>query len=220
MLSRLKIIRSSLESVLFGSAGLLDKSYPNDRYWNQLNKSYIFLKKKFQLSDRLVETPYFFRLRPSSFPTIRLSQFASLYSSNSRLFSKIITFRSKKDLFKLFAISPSDYWKTHYVFGKASGMSREHLLSTNFIELLIINSIIPLLVCYNKWQAKPNTHEIIDMVKGLKAEKNKITRSFRCYGVKSKNALMSQAIIHLYNNYCIKHRCLDCAIGISLLKVK
>jgi len=52
----------------------------------------------------------------------------------------------------------------------------------------------------------------------IEPEQNIITKQWQAYGVKNKNALESQALIHLKNNYCNKKLCLDCAIGVKLLR--
>jgi hypothetical protein len=50
------------------------------------------------------------------------------------------------------------------------------------------------------------------------AENNRILRSWLALGIDVKNAFTSQALIQLFNSYCVPRRCLDCAIGASLLK--
>lgn len=217
---KLKDKTRSLEAILMGCSGLLEKPFSKDSYWRLLKKDYEFLKNKFQLRERLVQKPYFFRLRPASFPTIRLAQFANLYSLHSSLFSNIIRFKEMREFYTFFAVSPSEYWKTHYVFGKYSSPKREHRLSNRFIELLLINSVLPLIFCYYKWRSNSLAIDVVDMALSINPENNKITRGFDRCGVSSNNALMSQAIIQLYKNYCTKHRCLECAIGSNLLKVK
>ncbi|HQK39582.1 MAG TPA: DUF2851 domain-containing protein, partial [Flavobacterium alvei] len=45
-----------------------------------------------------------------------------------------------------------------------------------------------------------------------------IMDKFSSFGVKSKNAFETQSLLQLKNEYCNKSRCLDCAIGMDLLK--
>jgi transposase len=52
----------------------------------------------------------------------------------------------------------------------------------------------------------------------LEPEQNAITRQWKAHNVSNKNALESQALIHLKNNYCSKRKCLDCAVGVKLLR--
>ena len=51
----------------------------------------------------------------------------------------------------------------------------------------------------------------------IKAENNFITRNFKEREVVAQNAMQSQALIQLKNNYCDKKRCLECRIGYLLL---
>jgi len=52
----------------------------------------------------------------------------------------------------------------------------------------------------------------------MKPEKNSIISKFSDFGVAAKNALDTQALLELKNNYCAPKRCLECAIGSSILK--
>ena len=49
-------------------------------------------------------------------------------------------------------------------------------------------------------------------------EKNAVLDKFSSFGIKSKNAFETQSLLQLKNEYCNKSRCLDCAIGMELLK--
>jgi hypothetical protein len=51
----------------------------------------------------------------------------------------------------------------------------------------------------------------------LSPEQNAVTKQWKQYNVTNKNALHSQALIHLKNNYCNKKLCLACAVGVKLL---
>lgn len=111
----------SLEALLFGQANLLSESV-EDAYFISLSKEYSFLKQKFQLKENQVLPLQFFRLRPPNFPTIRLSQLANLYHEYQNLFSKVIEIDKLEDFYKLFNVSTSEFWKTHYTFQKSSNL--------------------------------------------------------------------------------------------------
>ncbi len=208
-----------LESLLFGLSGLLENESSNDKYLIQMQGEYSYLRNKFKINERNVQSPSFFRLRPANFPTIRLSQLSNLYGKRSQLFSKIINIKEVDQVYEIFSISASNYWKTHYVFGKLSP-KKENKLSRSFINLLLINTILPMIFCYSKWQGIDVSTKIISILHKLKREDNKITRNFYHLGVKCGNAMNSQALLQLYNSYCIKNRCMECVVGDSLLKGK
>ena len=206
----------NLEALLFGSAGLLD-SEKEDAYFKDLKFRYYYLLHKYQLEKKIVEPVQFFKHRPDNFPTIRLSQLANLYHCQQNLFSKINTSSSVKSIYKTFDVSASDYWQNHYQFDKESPQKRKKL-SKSFIDLIIINTIIPLQFAYAKSQGKEISEDLIQLLNEVATEKNAIMDKFNTFGIKSKSAFESQSLLQLKNEYCNKSRCLECAIGMELLK--
>lgn len=205
----------ALEALLFGQAGLLEKNI-EDSYYLKLKNEYAFLKQKFQLSNDYVTPLQFFRLRPSNFPTIRLSQLANLYHKESNLFSKILSSSTLEDFYTLFEVAASVYWKTHYTFNNTSKV-RDKVLTKSFADLLLINTIIPVKFCYAKQKGENDNQQIIDIIRAIKPEKNTIVNGFNNLKNVTNSALESQAFVQLKTEYCNKHQCLKCAIGNSLL---
>ena len=205
----------SLEALLFGQAGLLEKTI-EDNYYQNLKNEYSFLKQKFQLSNDYVLPLQFFRLRPTNFPTIRLSQLANLYHKERNLFSKLLVIETLEDFYTLFGVSTSKYWKTHYTFQKTSKPSKKALTKT-FIDLLLINTIIPIKFSYAKQKGEAINNQLIEIIRAIGSEKNSVIDGFNSLKSISKSALESQALIQLKTEYCNKHQCLKCAVGNSLL---
>jgi hypothetical protein len=58
----------------------------------------------------------------------------------------------------------------------------------------------------------------LEILKKMKPEKNSVISKFSKLGVVAKNAFETQALLTLKNNYCAPKRCLECAIGNSILK--
>ena len=206
----------NLEALLFGNSGLLD-SEKEDSYFKDLKFRYFYLLHKYQLEKKIIEPVQFFKHRPDNFPTIRLSQLANLYHGQQNLFSKINTSASVKGIYETFDISASDYWQNHYQFDKESPKKKKKL-SRSFIDLIIINTIIPLQFAYAKSQGKEISEDLILLLNEVASEKNAIMDKFSSFGIKSKNAFESQSLLQLKNEYCNKSRCLECAIGMELLK--
>ncbi|MEE9349783.1 MAG: DUF2851 family protein, partial [Flavobacteriaceae bacterium] len=65
----------SIEALLFGQAGMLNNDI-EESYYKELQKEYHFLQVKYKITPIHQSDIKFFRLRPSNFPTIRLSQLA------------------------------------------------------------------------------------------------------------------------------------------------
>lgn len=206
----------NLEALLLGNAGLLDLE-KEDNYFKDLKFRYFYLLHKYQLEKKIVESVQFFKHRPDNFPTIRLSQLANLYHIHQNLFSKISESNSVKGVYDVFDISASDYWQSHYQFDKESPKKRKQL-SKSFVDLIVINTIIPLQFAYAKSQGKEISEDLIQLLDEVAPEKNAILDKFSSFGIKSKNAFESQSLLQLKNEYCNKSRCLDCAIGMELLK--
>jgi len=206
----------NLEALLFGKAGLLmgDKE---DSYFKDLVIRFTYLSHKYQLEQSVFEPVQFFKHRPDNFPTIRLAQLAGLYSNQHNLFSKLIESKSVQDIYKIFKVSVSDYWQTHYLFDKESPKKKK-ALSTSFIDLIIINTIIPVQFAYAKSQGASISEQLIDLLQDVAPESNGIIQKFHSFEIKAQNAFETQSLLQLKNEYCNKSKCLECAIGMELLK--
>ena len=204
-----------LEALLLGQSGLLEKDV-EDAYHLSLKKEYEFLKLKFNLNNTQVLPLQFFRLRPPNFPTIRLSQLASLYGTNQNLFSKIIEIKKLEEFYELFKVSTSKFWESHYTFQKKSKTIKK-TLTKSFVDLLLINTILPLKFSYSKQKGEVIDNEIIKLATSITSEKNNIIKAFNNLKKVSNSSLHSQALIQLKSEYCDKNKCLQCAIGNSLI---
>ena len=203
-----------LEALLFGSAGLLDRPIEN-AYFKKLEKEYKHLAIKYKLLTSTMNVA-FFRLRPNNFPTIRLAQFARLYHKNKSLFSKLITTKDLNYIYELLSVTVSEFWSTHYTFESSSKKSQKKL-SKKFIDLLLINTIIPLQFVYQKYIGKPDNALIFKMIRTIPSEDNTIIQTFGELNIGSDSALSSQALLQLKKEYCDKKNCLKCAIGNKIL---
>ena len=206
----------NLEALLLGSAGVLDTER-EDTYYKDLKFRYFYLLQKYQLEKNSTEPVQFFKHRPDNFPTIRLSQLANLYHSQQNLFSTISTSNTLATIYKTFGVAVSAYWQTHYQFDKESPKKLKKL-SQSFVDLIVINTIIPLQFAYAKSQGKENSEDLIQLLNQVAPEKNAIVDKFSSFGIQPKNAFESQSLLQLKNEYCNKSRCLECAVGMELLK--
>lgn len=205
-----------IEALLFGQAALLEQD-KMDPYYEQLQENYSYSVVKYKISIEGVESAKFFRLRPPNFPTIRLSQLANLLYKRPHLFSEVISVKILAELYTIFNVSASSYWDSHYNFDVISA-KRKKSLTKEFINLLIINTVIPLKYCYAKEKGQDISEEILQLTTTIKAEDNNIVKKFKSLSSFENNALESQGLLELKNNYCNKNKCLQCAIGNALLK--
>jgi len=205
-----------IEALLLGQAGLLDVDRI-DAYHEELCASYAYSKVKYKITNDTVQVPKFFRLRPHNFPTIRLSQLAMILYKKHHLFSEVISAGTLSKLYAIFNVSASSYWDSHYNFEVISA-KRKKSLTKEFINLLIINTVIPLKYCYAKEKGQDISEEILQLATTIKAEDNSIVKKFKSLSKFENNAMESQGLLELKNNYCEKYKCLQCAVGNNLLK--
>jgi hypothetical protein len=207
-----------IEALLFGQAGFLDTDF-NDEYPKALKREYNYLKKLHQLTPSNKSLWKFLRLRPSNFPTIRLSQLASLLSRNEKLFSSILAAESITHLRKLFEVHANSYFETHYIFDKQVKTKSSKTGNMN-IDIVLINAIIPILFAFGKYKDNEEYCErAAQFLSQIIGEKNAIIKQMTTHGFKNDTAYHTQGILELRTNYCDKKRCLSCAIGHKILSI-
>ncbi|NVK52712.1 MAG: DUF2851 family protein [Flavobacteriaceae bacterium] len=205
-----------LSALLFGQAGFLEETI-EDPYFICLKNEYAYQRHKYQLQPIGKNHFKFFRLRPSNFPTVRIAQLAALYSNYEQLFSKLLNVNNLNDFYELFKYALPPFWDTHFTFQKSS-KKRKKKITKQFVDLLIINAIIPLKFVYLKSRGEVFEESLLNLAIQLKPEINSIISKFLELGFTAKNAFDTQALLQLKNNYCAKKRCLQCAIGNSILR--
>ncbi|AZA79139.1 DUF2851 family protein [Chryseobacterium sp. G0186] len=202
------------ESLLFGISGWLEN--PEDGQMKIWKREFEFLKVKFNISD-LKFRPKFLRLRPPNFPTIRLSQLADLYRQQN-LFSKIMDAENLNELYEVFkSVKASEYWDFHFNFGTISKVQPK-VLSKDFIDLVILNTVLPLKYTYHKYHSEEIADKIMTFYRNIPAEKNSVTQGWKNLGLSITNAIESQSLIYHHKNSCEEKNCLTCSIGFKLLK--
>lgn len=256
-----------VEAIFFGQAGLLDelcpKSAPEDTYFQQLQREYRYLQKKFQTTMPLHPIDYtawrFLRLRPQNIPHIRIAQLAMLYHEGRLNLSRIVEQANSlsadrfnfdidrqsgdageygvdfEGLANLLQTHVSEYWQRNYYFSDGNNgndgnngsngsdghtpKGSAHRLSKASIDILIINTVAPVLFAYGRQkQIEHLTDAAIEMVEQVKPETNRIIKDWVAFGVVPENAADSQGLIQLHNEYCIKRNCLRCRFGYEFIR--
>lgn len=219
MLEKHKSDRIQLEALLFGNSGLLNLQLLGDDYFFRLRDEYSYLYKKYKLKGIEGHLWKFLRLRPGNFPTIRISQFAALIAKSKVLFSKIVEIEDIKELKELFEVEASEYWDSHYNFNKISKRKSKKILGAGSVNTLIINVVIPFLFVYGERQNKQYLkNRALQFLEQLPPENNSIISKWEKLGVKSRSAFETQALLQLKNRYCEKKKCLNCQVGVKIVK--
>ncbi len=218
-----------IEALFLGQAGLLNIDAVSMRhrdevleegYFSKLQREYIYLQHKFNLKPIDFHLWRFLRLRPQNFPHIRIVQLAQLYAKQQAGLSQLLDCTTVKAAMECLRSSVTLYWQTHYSFGISSEFS-EKQLSTSSLQLLIINTVVPILFAYGRHVSKETFCErAFDFLEQLRPENNHIVRMWRDCGLQVMHAGDSQGLIQLKNEYCDKKNCLQCRIGYKYLKQK
>lgn len=216
-LGKHKSNENQIAALIFGQAGLLNADFSED-YPQMLYSEYEFLRKKYKLVPLKSHLWKFLRLRPANFPTIRLSQFSDLIYKSSHLFSKILECENLNEIYELFDVKAHLYFDNHYMFDDKLIISKQRILGKSAIDLIIINTIVPMLFFYAEAKdEKEFQQRAFGFLEQIVAEKNSIITKWKQLGINAKTAYDTQGLIELKNNYCTNKRCLNCRIGNELL---
>ena len=208
-----------LESLIFGQSGLLEAHFSDD-YAMKLQNEFALHRKKHDLTPMDPSNWKFMRLRPRNFPTLRLSQFATVIFKHENMVSKIIDSEELESVTGMFNVNASAYWQEHFMFDKKV-RKMQASMGWESATLIVINAIIPFLFVYGKERGREDLIErAIRFLEEIRPENNTLLRQWSLLGLKAKNALQSQGLIQLRNEYCNRRRCLDCAIGVRIMSEK
>ena len=207
-----------IEALLFGQAGFLDVEIKDD-YPEKLQREYRFLRNKYGLKNRVHYNDWHFtRVRPSNYPTVRLSQLAVLIQRFPHIFRFFAEIRDFKSVMVDLEVKQSTYWQEHYAVDKPASRKIGGIAKASR-ENLIINTTVPFLATLAKAHDKHEYLEnALNLLVGIPSERNHITDLWVNYGWNVSSAFDSQGLIQLYDHYCTRKRCVDCAIGMELIK--
>lgn len=209
-----------LNALLFGQAGLLEGNFKGN-YPIHLQVEYEYLRKKHNLQPLKPSLWKFMRMRPSNFPSIRIAQLVAFLFKNKNFFQKLTEIESLKELNLLLKVKANSYWDVHYNFDVPSAKKLEKTIGKNSINILLINSVIPLLYSYGEKRADEMIKaRALSFLHELKGEDNNIIRNWKKEGIQVETAFDSQALLQLKSNYCDIKNCLNCTIGNVILKRK
>jgi hypothetical protein len=208
-----------LEAMLFGVSGLLPAK-SDDEYTQLLQQEFALLKTKFSLVAMDATRFKFMRMRPANFPTLRIAQLASLIHHASQLMSKVLdASHDVKLLEKLFDAQASSFWESHFTFKDDEHKPSKKSFGKTAIHGIIINTVCPILYQYGKYLGEEKyCEQAIQLLQNLPAEKNKYIDVFAKMNYAPENAFQSQAMIQQYKEYCMPKKCLQCAVGFSVVK--
>ncbi|MBQ9524967.1 MAG: DUF2851 family protein [Bacteroidaceae bacterium] len=191
-----------IEAIFLGMAGLIDDAaqVKGQEMAERWKREFGFLSHKFQLSEPMKASDWkFLRTRPKNFPHVRILQIAELYHSGKAQMSALTEAKDVKEMHRILGI------------GGTSAKSR---------NLLIINTIVPLLYAYGTHRSDEKLiQKAIVLLEELPAEDNYILRQWKACGLGVETAADSQALIQLKREYCDRKDCLRCRFAYEFLKM-
>lgn len=186
-----------LTALLMGQAGLIE-GFP------EMKKEYEFLRTKFSLTPLDGSVWKHARMRPQNSPELRIRQFAQLLYQSESMLSKILDTNDLKELVQLFQFKDSSVPP----LGKSS------------IDIILINTVIPYKYAYALYKHDSHAETIMALMDHIAPENNIVIRQWRVLGQQIKNAADTQALLHLYQNYCQHHECINCEVGYKIFQQK
>lgn len=184
-----------LTAMLLGQSGLPIKD-------EAMAREYQFLRTKFTLTPIDGSLWKLGRIRPQNSPERRIRQFAELLHRSEFLFSQVIDTTDTDALSELF---------------NQEGLSRAS------IDILLINTVVPYKYAYTcaarSKDADTAFQSAIGLMEQIAAEDNTVIRQWKMLGQQVRNAADSQALLHLYQNYCQHHECVNCEVGYRIFFV-
>lgn len=217
LLKKLGANRLQRMALLYGQSGLLHTDQ-QDSYLGQLQKEYTFLRSKYDLNGALSPTHWkFSKLRPFSFPTVRIARFCLLLEKLEHVHQSLLEIEDISSFIKEVNHDNDDYWKNHHDFGKKSSRNFTKI-GSGFKDVILLNVVVPLLAAYSKSVDDQRYMEkALSLLEITGAEKNSVTRKYIERGFPIRTGLDSQGAIHLFKEYCHRRRCLECQIGAKIV---
>lgn len=182
--------KENILALLLGQAGLIERFYKNsttsDKKLERIKKTYSLLKTKYKLDTQNINW-HFSRLRPQNFPTQRILQLTDILYKDLLTIEKVLNNSLDEiNISLLKKVTPP--------------------ISSSIIENITINTVFQMQEAYEQIHYKKEINT--DLLKKIKGEQNNIVNKME--PLKPNNALESQALIEVYNNFCKKKRCLEC----------
>ena len=228
-------------ALLLGIAGLLP---PIDSIQTkgQLEQAYLYgLINTFVKLDAIFSLPVmkrsewnFFRLRPASFPDVRVLQAADLIDK-TRCTPDALSFRSLREcldtaspLLSLRSVFDSRRPKHSRYRQKYERNAQDDNqpgdravppIGTSRIDRIIINAVAPYVLLESVLvNDEATAYNMLKVLSRLPPEKDSVTNIYESFGWSNRDAYFSQGLHELYREYCIPLRCLTCDIGRELIQ--
>lgn len=195
--------KTTLEALCFGVAGMLEQGF-EDEYPNALREQWLYFQKFYGLQSIPMKN-YNFKTRVQSYPNLLIAQLVGwLHRWGSQLLSAEENYFS--DMGEI-----SDYWKTHHFFDQPTKAPTQ--IGKDKILKIRLNWQYPVLWYRARYFNKDEYFQkILSELEDLPKESHSLIKKMEKLGWVVENGLESQGITHLYKEYCLTKRCLECQV--------
>jgi hypothetical protein len=185
---------TDLEAILFGQSGLLP-SIPVDGYSAELLYRYTNFRYKYTLEPMYPQAWKFMRMRPSNFPTVRMSQLATLLHQEEHIYTRCMDpDTGLEELRRMLNVKASEYWDEHFRFGVSSGKHVKHL-GDEAVDSILINAAGTMRYFLGiQRDDEALKDSAVELLRRIAPESN---AAIRRSGRKPVNALQSQGLLEL-----------------------
>lgn len=208
--------RISIEALLLGQAGYLDVANA-DPYTVELQKRYA-VQRRAQIMPTPIASFRGSTVRPQSMAPQLIVRIAAILAREESLMRRVLEAENYNEIFSIFDLAIDRYWQQNYAPSMPATVN-SYGISSEKIDLLIINFVIPLMVDYARSTGNDTLHErALELYESIKPENNTFTRHWTRGGFACENAFFSQALIQLSTAYCSNGSCGACPLGAHQLR--
>lgn len=209
--------QKAIEALLLGVSGLLT-NYRDDEYIISLKKEFFYLSRKYSLEQMRNSEWRLAGVRPYNHPVLRLAQVAAFLSQKDFVVNALLECRTPQDVERLFGVSASDYWSSHFIPAELSADIPKRI-GREKSALLGINLVVQLQFAYGSYIASERLRDrAVTLLESLPAENNSYIRRWESYGLKPRSAFDSQALLQIATEYCAAQRCDECPVGRRIIQ--
>lgn len=192
-----------VEAYFLGMGGLLERACTapeNAERATLWQREWKFLCAKFSIAEQPSLPWKYLRMRPQSFPHVRLLQMARLFHEGRTTLSRLLGANGVEAI------------RNYYHEALPS-------LQTTTLDILLINVAAPMLFAYGRSHSDEQREDsAFAILENVKAERNHIMRSWQKAGLEVASAADSQALLQLRLRYCDRKDCLRCRFGAEYMR--
>lgn len=215
ILLRERLIPHAIESILLGTAGLLDLYDAEDDHIAYLRREFDHYAAKYSLEPMEASSWVYQQVRPANHPVLRLAQAAAFFSRYASLFDQMLMCRTAEEVEDLFCVEADPYWNSRLkVDEEETSRHTPKRLGRFKAQIIGINLVAILQYAYGSYCGQEHLRDrAIALLEHLPPEDNRYMRIWRQAGLRPRDSFESQALLQLITEHCQQQGCASCCIA-------